>query len=84
MRAIELADDRDALARSAGGLRNAAPVRMSSSVMRVISTGATPLSTPSFSAAVYDRSMTRPGENGPRSFTRTITSLPLAGLRTRA
>ncbi len=69
---------------SVGGLRNAVPVRMSSSVMRVISTGATPLRTPSFNAAVYERSMTRPGENGPRSFTRTMTSLPLDGLRTRA
>ena len=30
------------------------------------------------------RSMMRPGWNGPRSFTRTTTSRPLAGLRTRA
>ena len=48
------------------------------------STGATPFCTPSFTAAAYDRSITRPSTNGPRSLTRTITSRPLAGLRTRA
>jgi hypothetical protein len=35
-------------------------------------------------AAAYDRSMMRSLRNGPRSFTRTTTLLPVATLVTRA
>ena len=69
------------------GVSRADGLRVAFPLLGTMSTTSTiplpPASKPSFHAAVYERSIRRSSMNGPRSFTRTTTVLPLAVLVTR-